>query len=203
MKIHLLFALAFYLIRGGALAAEPAAPSVAATAPVAQANEELMKLYREDQADRSSKDGTPIDWKAVAARDAVRLKRVKELYSGDQLKTGGDYYHAAMILQHGDSPEDYLLCHELCVAALAKGSSNPKSWFSSAKWLAAASEDRFLLSIGRPQRFGTQSTSKGPMAPRVLDKVQEGVTDVLRRDMGVPPLSEAKAQIAKENDKRK
>jgi hypothetical protein len=167
-----------------------------------KANEELSQLFRDDQADRTPQNGVPIDWRVVSKRDEARLKRVKELYAANELKTGGDYFHAGMILQHGDTSEDYLLCHELCVAAVAKGSSDPKSWFSSAKWLAAASEDRFLLSIGRPQRFGTQSTSEGD-GPVILDKVEDGVTDTLRKDFGVPPLSEAKAKVASRNENAK
>ena len=43
-----------------------------------------------------------------------------------------------MILQHGGEPEDYLLAHELCVVAIGRGEER-------AKWLAAASEDRFIM----------------------------------------------------------
>jgi hypothetical protein len=112
-------------------------------------NPELARLYQEDQADRVSKDGKPIDWNVVEPRDKAREKRVKELYANNQLRTGADYYHVAMVLQHASAPEDYLLAHELCVVAISKGDER-------AKWLAAASEDRFLMGIGRPQRFATQ-----------------------------------------------
>jgi hypothetical protein len=37
------------------------------------------------------------------------------MYSSDELKTGADYWRAAMILQHGKAPEDFLLAHELCL----------------------------------------------------------------------------------------
>ena len=66
-----------------------------------------------------------------------------------QLYTGADNYYAAMILQHGEKPEDYLLAHELCIVAISKREAK-------AKWLAAATEDRFLMMIGHPQRFATQ-----------------------------------------------
>jgi hypothetical protein len=91
--------------------------------PVAKAkdNEELAKLYAEDQADRRPKGGKPIDWEAVAPRDWKRLEQVMELYKDGKLQTGADYYHAAMVLQHAPKPEDYLLAHELCVVAIGKG----------------------------------------------------------------------------------
>ena len=151
-------------------------------------NQELVRLMDEDQADRLPPAGKSIDWKIVAARDESRLKRVKELYSQNQLRTGNDYFNAALVLQHSNTPEDYLLAHELCVVAISK-----KRGIES---LAAASEDRFLMSIGRPQRFGTQYKSDGPNQPYRLYKVDPGVTDELRRIMMVPTLAEAKAREA-------
>jgi hypothetical protein len=157
---------------------------------------ELAKLFKEDQADREAQD---IDWSVVGARDAERERRVKALIAADALKSGMDYLHAAMILQHAHAPEDQLLAHELCVIAIAKGEHR-------AKWLAAASLDRFLTGIDRPQRFGTQYQSKGRTDPPVLLPVDPAVTDALRREMGVPTLAEAKrqeAEYAKEFEERK
>ena len=154
-------------------------------------NQELVRLMDEDQADRLPRAGKSIDWKVVGPRDDARLKRVKELYSQNQLRSGNDYFNAALILQHSSVPEDYLLAHELCVVAISK-----KQGIES---LAAASEDRFLMSIGRPQRFGTQYKSEGPNEPYRLYKVDPGVTDELRRIMMVPSLAEAKAREAAMN----
>jgi hypothetical protein len=92
-----------------------------------------------------------------------------------------------MVLQHAPAPEDYLLAHELCIVGISKGEER-------AKWLAAASEDRFLMSIGRPQRFGTQYRKERPEAPFQLYQVDPGVTDELRRAFNVPSLAEAKAR---------
>ena len=97
-----------------------------------------------------------------------------------------------MVLQHGDSPEDYLLAHEFCVVALGKGERE-------ARWLTAATEDRFLMKIGRPQRFGTQYRSSGPDDPVRLYEVGAGVTDGLRRELGVPTLEEARRREAEMN----
>src|SRR6266851_3226466 len=80
-------------------------------------NSELAKMFDEDQADRTPAAGSSIDWIKVAPRDAARLARVKQMYSSDELKTGTDYWQAALILQHGSAPEDALLAHELSVAA--------------------------------------------------------------------------------------
>ena len=157
-------------------------------------NSELARLFQEDQADRASKDGKPIDWNAVGPRDKAREKRVKDLYSNNQLHSGADYYHVAMVLQHADAPEDYLLAHELCVVAISKGDER-------AKWLAAASEDRFLMNIGRPQRFATQFRSVGN-SPMRLYETDQGVTDDLRRALDVPTLAQAKEREARMNSKK-
>jgi len=149
---------------------------------------ELLSLYEEDQSDRSPSDGKSIDWESVRTRDLMRLAVVKDLYSQNKLNTGRDYYHAAMILQHGGTPEDYLLAHELCIVATSKGSDD-------AKWLAAASEDRFLMSIGRPQRFGTQYTSKGANATQLIYWTEPGVTDELRRALDVRPMAGREGEL--------
>ena len=158
-----------------------------------QDNQELARLMDEDQADRTPPKGMEIDWKNVAPRDAARLKRVKELYAQNQLHTGNDFFNAALILQHGNTPEDYLLAHELAVVAISK-----KPGLNS---LAAVTEDRFLMTIGRPQRFATQYRTEGPNQPYRLYKVDPAVTDELRRLMMVPSLAEAQAREAELNKK--
>jgi hypothetical protein len=158
-------------------------------------NQDLKRMHDEDQADRAPSEGKSIDWAVVGLRDKARLRRVQELYAQNLLQTANDYYHAAMILQHGEVPEDFLLAHEFCVAAIIKGKND-----QDARRLAAASEDRFLMGIGRPQRFGTQYQSIGE-GPIRHYKVDAGVTDDLRRVMDVPSLAELKAREAEFNKK--
>jgi hypothetical protein len=156
-------------------------------------NEELKHLCAEDQSDRTPPQGKPIDWAIVSPRDKARLKRVKELYTQNLLQTANDYDCAAIVLQHGDIPEDFLLAHEFWVVAISKG-KNDKDTLS----LAAASEDRFLMNIGRAQRFGTQLHSEGN-GPIQLYPVDPGVTDGLRRVMIGHTLAEIKARVAELN----
>lgn len=165
---------------------QPGAP-----APV---NAELARMFAEDQSDREPADGKEINWSVVSTRDQARRKRVLEMYRADELRTGEDLYHAAMILQHGYSPEDYLLAHELCVTAVFAYADGSAAWVDRAKWLAAASEDRFLNSIGRQQRFATQYRSTDTSV--TLEPVEHGVTDALRANWRVPPLAAAKAREA-------
>jgi hypothetical protein len=161
-------------------------------------NDEVAKLYDADQADR--KTDKAVDWEVVLPRDRQREARVKALYEKGQLRTGKDYYRAAMVLQHASKPEDFLLAHEFCMVALLKGERG-------ARWLACATEDRFLMMIGRPQRFGTQyrgavilQGSTAPDQPVKLYEVGPGVTDGLRRELGVPSLAEARKREGLMND---
>jgi hypothetical protein len=189
-KLLLVLALALAVPFLPGIAAEatpPSSQSVSVEKP--PDSEELARLYEEDQSDR--KAGLQIDWEIVGPRDKTRENRVKELYTTNQLRTGKDYHRAAMVLQHADKPEDYLLAHELCVIAIFKG--------VDARWLAAASEDRFLRSIGRPQRFGTQSSKSGD-APIILGEVDPSVVDSHRVEMKVPAIEIAKSRVAKQNE---
>lgn len=153
---------------------------------------ELARMFAEDQGDRTPQPAGPIDWDVVGPRDSVRLARVKQMCRSQRLSTGMDHYHAAMILQHAQEPEDYLLAHELCIVAVGKG-------VEQAKWLAAASEDRSLMNIGRPQRFGTQYRIDGADGKWSFYDVGEGVTDGLRRGFNVLPLHEAQEYAEKMN----
>jgi hypothetical protein len=147
-------------------------------------NAELRRMFQEDQDDR--KAGPNTDWAVLKPRDDTRLKRVKELYASGSLRTGSDWLYAALILQHSSESDDYILAHEMCVAALAEGEKG-------ARWLVAATEDRFLRSIGRKQRFATQYEPADKPGTFRLAPTDPQVTDELRAAVGVPPLSEAKA----------
>jgi len=161
----------------------------ACRAPAPQRSE-VSRICAEDQADRSPPPGQAIDWTVVGPRDAARLARVKELYRSGALVTGKDFHDAALVLQHGPEPEDYLLAHELCVVAISKGELD-------ALWLCAASEDRFLMNLDRPQRFATQYRSGGPDEPMSLYEVGDGVTDGLREAFRCPSLERARENEAK------
>ena len=186
-------------IIAGVLLASASLLSTAADVPTG-VSEELTKLYNDDQDDRVFRPGQTIDWEAVGIRDEQRELKVKQLLAAGSLGSGADYFHAAMVLHHASSPDDFLLAHDLCVIAISKGEGK-------AKWLAAASMDRFLVSIGRSQRFGTQFLSKKSFRPPMLVSIDPNVPDALRKELDVPTLEEAKKKEAEMinafNDARK
>jgi hypothetical protein len=179
-----LFPLAMLLCATVAMWAAPSRATAQASTPV---DVELKKLFDDDQAARIPSPGKVIDWSTLQLQDEARQARVKALIAGDGLKSGADYYYAAMVMQHSSERDDYLLAHDLCVIAISKGETR-------AKWLSAASLDRFLVAVGRAQRYGTQFGSNHPSRPPKLAPVDPSVPDSLRRELGVPTLDEAKAK---------
>src|SRR5262245_26743150 len=115
------------LFAGPALAEEPAD------------NPEMAAIAAADQAVREG--STPVDWTVVAQEDAARRARVRELLDQGKLVTGKDFDLAALVFQHGQTPEDFLLAHVLAVRAIALGADS--------QWIAAATLDRYLQNIGR------------------------------------------------------
>jgi photosystem II stability/assembly factor-like uncharacterized protein len=166
---------------GGAIAKMPAVVS----------NAELKKIVDEDQADREGFEQHAGDQKWFAElpkRDAKRLTRVREMVSQGVLQTAEDFARSALVLQHGDKPDDYLLAHVLASAAVIAGDSN-------AKWLCAATLDRYLQKIGQPQIFGTQFRFEGDH-PWNMDPYNDKLLpDSFRGIFRVPPIEEQKKQL--------
>lgn len=159
--------------------------------------EELKALYEADQADRRfTSPPTDAQWAAVNARDAERLARVYQLLKGDRLSAAEDYYHAAMVLQHGDTSDDILLAHILATAAAYKGDDR-------GQWLSAASLDRYLLRTRMPQRLGTQRVRASVEDPFTIDGAQpwsqgpyvRWLPDSIREIFGVDSLAEQARRV--------
>ncbi|QYC11095.1 hypothetical protein [Brevundimonas nasdae] len=148
-------------------------------------NPELAALFNADQAVRQNAMTLGSD---VAQQDRQRRERVRELISAGEVRSGRDYYHAAFIFQHGDNPDDYLLAHALAVTAVALNETQ-------ASWIAAATLDRYLQNIGRPQIYGTQFQiphDGGDVTQGAYDR--DLISDSVRAAAGVPSLAEQDAQ---------
>ena len=146
-------------------------------------NAELKQIYDADQKDR---EGQSIDWSKVGPRDVAREMRVREMIDQALLVTGKDYERAAMVFQHGGSADDILLAHILAVTALGKGETG-------ARWLAAASLDRFLQRVGQAQVFGTQYSFKKPGDPWTMEPYNRKLVSPLLRDANCVPGMEDQA----------
>jgi hypothetical protein len=127
-------------------------------------------------------------------RDRVRRQRVKELLESEALQSPEDYFHAAIVFQHGETLEDFWRAHELAMRGAELG-------HPSCRQLAAAAYDRWLVNQGKPQKFGTQVGSRDG-GPIQLWDVDPTVTDEERAAWDLPPLA-AVLQWVEERNREK
>lgn len=164
----------------------------AATGQTVTDNVQLTQLFRVDQAARQGKN---IDWPKLSAEDEVRRQEVHRMLDAGEVRTASDYFHAALVFQHGKEPDDYLLAHVLAVNAISLGDKD-------ARWLAAATLDRFLLSVSRPQIYGTQFVGSvpgktNPWAQRTMNSLL--LSDKSRAAACVVPLKQQQAILDEVN----
>ena len=149
-------------------------------------NPKMQAIFEADQAVRQSLP-TPEQLDKMRAGDADRRAQTKALIDQGELHSGKDFNQAAFVFQHGERPEEFLYAHALATIALAKGDP-------AAAWIAAATLDRYLQSIGQPQIYGTQFTF--PTATGANDSTfsepfnRELISDALRRQAGVLALED-------------
>ena len=147
-------------------------------------NPEMTSIFDADQADRQTAN---IDWSVVGPADDKRRTRTGELLRSGALQSGDDFYHAAFVFQHGSSPDDFLMAHLLAMIAVARGKSD-------AIWIASATLDRYLQTIGKPQVLGTQFElpKNAPVTQEPYDRTL--ISDAMRKALHVPSLPEQEVQ---------
>jgi hypothetical protein len=158
-------------------------------------NKKLEDIFNDDQQERVNwkEWGKSIDTEDVKKRDNERLQAVLTMIEMDELKDALDFFHAATVLQHGDKVEHYKLANELCEKAINLGEER-------AKWLYAATLDRYLMNTGKKfQELGTQykKNNKGKWE---LYPVDPKTSDMDRARYNVPSLENLKNQEKKLNE---
>jgi hypothetical protein len=158
----------------------------------ARVHPELYRMFTEDQADRRAQ---PSDWSVVTPRDEERRRRAAEILAAGEAEEAEDFFHAAILFQHGSETADYARAEELARKALQV---DPR--FDRGKWLIAAAHDRWLHSQDKPQIYGTQF-KKSEDGRWSLDPIDpDAVTDAERDALGVPPLAEARRRAEAMNE---
>lgn len=89
------------------------------------------------------------------------------------INTAEDHKAAALIFQHGETPEDYLRSYNWSKAGIAMGDTSQKS-------MMAASLDRYLVKSGMKQLFGTQATKDSGSVCWCLESFEEKFPDSKR-----------------------
>lgn len=151
-----------------------------------QRSDELQRLVREDQSDRTGPD---INWEFVAPRDEKRAKRVGAIFGEGCILTGQDYSAAALIFQHGPRVDHNFQSYQWAKRALELGDSSRKE-------LILDGIDRFLVRQGYKQLFGAITRRIRPQRCRCLDDVEENFLDSKRLELGGKPLAISLKEIS-------
>lgn len=157
-----------------------------ATYSQATDNLELKKMFDQDQ---SARMVSKIDWNKLNNDDSLHRARVYEFIKQGKIVTGQDYYHSAMIFQHGKDSIAYGMAVKHMKIAIGLDSTVNR-------WLLAAVIDRELMSKNKPQIYGTQFTKRSAEARWELYELDTTkVTDQERRYYLVGSLAEQKEKL--------
>lgn len=166
--------------------APPASTTRPATASQPATNPEMTALYDADQKARDNP--AAIDWKILWPEDRARRARTQALLDAGALHSGDDFFHAAYVFQHGETPADFLKGHTLAVIAIARGKPE-------AVGIAAMTLDRYLQRIGQPQVYGTQFQHVPGQAWTQEPYQRDLLSDSLRTATNVPTLADQAKQL--------
>jgi hypothetical protein len=142
----------------------------------------MAELFAADQADRLPSNH---NWQEIEQKDAQRRVEVLDYLRQGLVREPRDLVYAAYIFQHGSCSEHYRFANRLAEIAVQAG-------YDDARWIYAATLDRYLMSLDQPQKYGTQYTLIDGRYQ--LYPVDPATTDEERRLYNVPPLSEAQGQ---------
>jgi hypothetical protein len=174
--------------------------SAQSAAPISAAVSRVHQLEIEDQSENPGNISAAEYYRHGDARRA----EVRKLLEEGKFSSGEDFSDAALIFQHGRTAEEFLFAHVLAVEALTRAGS-------ADKWLAAATLDRYLQAVNRPQIFGTQypgdkaagNTPKPQVDPHVLNiqRTQQPydaklLPDSVRQGFCVPDVSQQEKNLA-------
>lgn len=151
----------------------------------------LRQMYVDDQRERRrlfGRDGSKSPSlsliRELELHDAERLEALRAYQKGRALRTPEEYYFAAMLLQHGKGSGHFKEAHVLAQKSATGG-------YAPAYWLAAATLDRYLKSVGRRQKYGTQFYMGKGGVWKMWPYLKK-TTDGERKKMGVESLRELK-----------
>lgn len=118
------------------------------------ASHKLSYAYETDQADRMTVGAyLGLFENNMAKRDSIRLAQVRQLYQDNQISLPKDKFYAAFVFHHSKKSELFEIAQQLAGEAAAV--SELKDDYV-VQWLARATYDRWMVSLGKPEKYGTQ-----------------------------------------------
>ncbi|WP_069660868.1 tetratricopeptide repeat protein [Arcticibacter eurypsychrophilus] len=149
-------------------------------------NVELKNMFDQDQSARMVSN---IDRNKLNNEDSLHRARVYELIKQGAIVTGKDYFHSAMVFQHGRDSVAYGMAVKYMKKAVEMDSTVDR-------WLLAAAIDRELTSRNKPQIYGTQYMKRSADAKWESFEIDTTkVTDQERRYYQVPTLAEQREAV--------
>lgn len=144
-------------------------------------NTTLEELYDQDIQDRVLWDSEDVTEEEIKKNDEARLKNAQELISKGEIDMNEiwNLHYLCLLHMHASSqdPAVFEKAHEFAKRAVELGSK-------VTRWLYAASLDRWLVSQGKEQKFGTQyNLETGEILP-----TDQSTTDEERAEYGVAPI---------------
>jgi hypothetical protein len=113
-------------------------------------SKELEDMVLADQKERVDFENLSEEERLdLVENDLIRRKRVGEILGEGCFKTAQDYAGASLIYQHGDVPDHYFQAFIWAMRAVELGDEKQTQ-------LVALTIDRYLVSIGKKQLFGSQ-----------------------------------------------
>ena len=118
-------------------------------------DEKLQYAYKTDQSDRKQLRSFIGLFSKLEERDDQRLTQVKQLSHNRSLLKPIDKFYAAFIYHHSDNSTDYEVASKL--SAQAAESEQLQDHYQ-VQWLKKAAYDRYMVSIGKPEKYNTQNS---------------------------------------------
>jgi hypothetical protein len=129
-------------------------PLEQAVIPSGNVSDKLAHAYKTDQSDRMTiRTYLGLFKENMVMRDSTRLEQANQLYKADQITLPRDKFYAAFIFHHSKQPSLYEVAQRLASEA---ASVNELKDDYVVQWLAKATYDRWMVSLGKPQKYGTQ-----------------------------------------------
>lgn len=131
----------------------------------------------------------------VSKQQEEHINAARQAFEKDRLKSSDDFLYAGYILMHSSLVPDVELARELCLAAAEMGSDKGLS-------MAAVATDDLLFMQGMPQRYGTKFVYEPFTEKWRMYAVDPLTKDEERRAMGLPTLTELKAELQRRNSSK-
>jgi hypothetical protein len=146
----------------------------------------LEQLYLDDKKDRKLFEADKMSETQLKAHDIQRSKILEKILPEIDESEIWNCHYACLLLMHSwsNDPKIFKKAHDYAKKAVEMGST-------VTKWLYAASLDRWLVSQGKLQKYGTQyDSTTGKILPYDIE-----TTEDQRKKYSVPSLKELKNRM--------